>query len=392
MTSEKTNKVLIFTDWYLPGYKAGGPIQSIVNMVERLRQYCEIYIVTGDHDLGCSEPYSNVTPNECLILSDNVKIIYISHKKMSIKYIASIIKEYKCDCIYLNSMYSYYFSIIPLLLHKYLIRDTRIVLAPRGMLGNSALNSKVYKKQIYLKLFKALNIFHLVIFQATSEEERKNIRQNINVKTNVMLIPNLLKLVPEKVFRINKSKGCIKLIFLSLIVYMKNLQYFLEILPELKGEIIFDIYGPVQDESYWENCKRSIERIESDSDLNQRITINYKGSLPNNEVLQNISDHHFFILPTLGENFGHAIFEAMSAGRPVVISDRTPWRNLEKSGAGWDISLEDKEAWVCTLQKCIDMEQEKYDKLSMSTYSYAKQYAEQPEIIEKYRELFSADS
>ena len=36
-----------------------------------------------------------------------------------------------------------------------------------------------------------------------------------------------------------------------------------------------------------------------------------------------------FLLPTGGENFGHAIFEALSCGVPVLISDQTPWRGLE---------------------------------------------------------------
>ena len=35
-----------------------------------------------------------------------------------------------------------------------------------------------------------------------------------------------------------------------------------------------------------------------------------------------------FLLPTGGENFGHAIFEALSCGVPALISDRTPWRDL----------------------------------------------------------------
>lgn len=44
-------------------------------------------------------------------------------------------------------------------------------------------------------------------------------------------------------------------------------------------------------------------------------------------------------MPTFNENYGHAIVESFVAGLPVVISDRTPWRNLEKINAGWDIPL-----------------------------------------------------
>ena len=37
----KNKKVLICIDWFLPAYKAGGPIQSISNMVNHLKNHIE---------------------------------------------------------------------------------------------------------------------------------------------------------------------------------------------------------------------------------------------------------------------------------------------------------------------------------------------------------------
>ena len=43
-----------------------------------------------------------------------------------------------------------------------------------------------------------------------------------------------------------------------------------------------------------------------------------------------------FILPSHQENFGLAVVEALSAGRPVLISDRVNiWREIEKDRAGY---------------------------------------------------------
>ena len=39
-------KILVFIDWYLPGYRAGGPIQSIANLVNHLDDELDISIVT----------------------------------------------------------------------------------------------------------------------------------------------------------------------------------------------------------------------------------------------------------------------------------------------------------------------------------------------------------
>ena len=42
-----------------------------------------------------------------------------------------------------------------------------------------------------------------------------------------------------------------------------------------------------------------------------------------------------FVLPSLSENFGMAIAEALAAGTPVISTKGTPWRRLESEGAGW---------------------------------------------------------
>ena len=45
-------KILLLTDWYEPGYKAGGPIQSTRNFVAGMYQLYDISVLTSSHDLG----------------------------------------------------------------------------------------------------------------------------------------------------------------------------------------------------------------------------------------------------------------------------------------------------------------------------------------------------
>ena len=56
-------------------------------------------------------------------------------------------------------------------------------------------------------------------------------------------------------------------------------------------------------------------------------------------------------LPTAGENFGHAIQEALAAGCPVLISDRTRWRDLAPKGVGWDLPLSAPDRFVAVLRE-----------------------------------------
>ena len=50
-------KILLFTDWYEPGYKAGGPIQSTRNFVVAMHELYSISVITSDTDLGETKPY-----------------------------------------------------------------------------------------------------------------------------------------------------------------------------------------------------------------------------------------------------------------------------------------------------------------------------------------------
>ncbi len=43
-------QVLVFIDWYKPYFKAGGPVRSMVNLVDHLADRIDFHIVTGDRD------------------------------------------------------------------------------------------------------------------------------------------------------------------------------------------------------------------------------------------------------------------------------------------------------------------------------------------------------
>ena len=60
--SEK-NRILIFIDWFLPAYKAGGPIRSIANLVDHLSESFKFYIITGDRDLGDENSFNDIKLN-----------------------------------------------------------------------------------------------------------------------------------------------------------------------------------------------------------------------------------------------------------------------------------------------------------------------------------------
>jgi glycosyltransferase involved in cell wall biosynthesis len=101
-----------------------------------------------------------------------------------------------------------------------------------------------------------------------------------------------------------------------------------------------------------------------------------------------MAEHKLFLIPTLGENFGHVIFESLAVGCPVLISDRTPWRGLEEKGVGWDVPLGDVARFRAILQECVDMDSEAYASLSQRARGYAVQYEQDSSVLDTYRVMF----
>ena len=45
-------KIFITIPWFLPAFRAGGPIQSIANLVKEFNEDVEYFIFCGDTDLN----------------------------------------------------------------------------------------------------------------------------------------------------------------------------------------------------------------------------------------------------------------------------------------------------------------------------------------------------
>lgn len=95
-------RILIFIDWYLPAYKAGGPIRSVVNLVELLNDKFDFYIFTSDKDLGDKEAFENIK-TDTWIEKSNASVFYAS--AVSKKLVNKIIDDLQPKSIYFNSLF-----------------------------------------------------------------------------------------------------------------------------------------------------------------------------------------------------------------------------------------------------------------------------------------------
>ena len=81
MNATNKKKIVVLIDWYLPGYKAGGPIQSVANIVARLKGDFDFAIITDDTDANETKPYPNIKSNEWNVLADGTRVYYFSQQE-----------------------------------------------------------------------------------------------------------------------------------------------------------------------------------------------------------------------------------------------------------------------------------------------------------------------
>lgn len=370
MRLNKGKKILVLCDYYLPGYKSGGGMRTIVNMVERLRNRFEFFIITRDHDGTLDrQQYTTVEINRWNNFR-TAKVFYLSKDNIKISKLRELIAEVKPDLVYTNSYFATLTIYLLVLKKLKSIQNFNIILAPCGELSEGALGLKSTKKIPFIKLARLTDLYKNIIWKASSELEKEEIETIKGSGGEIFIAPDML---PSAIFEDYKPKmkprkksGQVKMIFLSRFVKKKNFNWLLENLSNIGGELEIDVYGPLEDAEYWSKCEKLIET------LPKNIKVAAKGPVSHEEVPRTLVKYHFFIMPTLGENFGHIFLESLAAGCPLIISDKTPWLSMEKKGIGWDLSFDKPELWSEKLNYCIGLDQTDYSKLSNNARKFAE--------------------
>mgnify|MGYP003706719991 CR=1 FL=1 len=383
-------KILLLVPEYLPGFKAGGALRSTVNMIDRLGGEFDFKILTSDRDEGDQNSYKNVVLNKWNSVG-NVSVYYLPPEDRSFSNVTNIIKNTQHDILYLNSCFDLPFTIYPLISRKLgMIPKKPVVIATRGEFSKSALNIKKWKKICFMYIAHILALYKNINWQASSDFEANDIKKALskdNLKISVA--PNIPKYLKPSIFQDSisspKTLKSFKICFLGRVSPVKNLDFALNVLSRLSIEIEFDIYGPAskdEDKKYWNYCMKIIEKIPSN------IKVKYKGPIENHLVNEMFKKYNLFFFPTKGENFGHVILESMSAGTPPLIANTTPWRNLDKQNAGWDIALNSPDKFVSVIEKIALLDEGKYKDLRNSVRNYAEKFANNDSILESSRQLF----
>lgn len=381
--------ILCFVAYYLPGYRSGGPVRSISNFVEHFGEELDIRIVTSDRDFLDRKPYNGIVIDDWSRVG-KASVFYASRRFFSIPNMAKLLRNTSYDVLYLNSFFDFQFTALPLLI-RHLGSSPKVpcVIAPRGEFSSGALALKSQKKSLYLKVLKATSLFRGLHWQASSEFELADICRVMGISIpSVAVAPDL----PAPEFQ--AINNCIanslpdpllplQLVFLSRITPMKNLDFLLRCLSQVGEQIDFTIYGPLEDKVYWDRCQSLIASLPSN------VSINYRGEVMPTHVLETLSAYDLFVLPSLGENYGHVVFESLSSGTPVLISDRTPWLSSADCAIR-SLPLDKPKQWAVTIDQHARLSANERFEFKKHALNYARKYRLTSDSVVKTRDLFYA--
>ena len=367
-------KILIFSRYFLPGYKAGGPIRSISNFYNNLKDEYSIKIICLPRDYLSKDNYKNIKINNWNYYSSN-NFIYCSSTLKQIFFLFKYIKKYNPDIIYLNSFFDFQFSIFPFFLNKFFFKK-KILICTRGEFNSDALKFKKIKKYLFIGFIKFINIYNQVNWQLTDKTESIRLKKIFN-DGKFYSTSNFFHKITHNISPQYKEKDKIKIIYFGRIHPIKNIDLTIKSLVNIKGKLIFDIYGAVDDFEYYKSC------INLSKALPNNIKVNFLKPFDYQNLTKIISRYHLFISMSKSENFGHSIIEAIGCGLPIIISKFTPWRNLAKENVGFDIESSELILYK-TICKYLKMDNEEYRLSNKGVSSFYNKISNHINLKQKY--------
>lgn len=375
-------KILIFNGYYYPSKNCGGPITSIENIVNACCKEYSFYIVCYNHDFNSRVPF-NVETNKWTNVG-NANVMYVEHNKLdfSKKNMRVLLEGVMPDLIWFSGVLTPNNKLVAVSIAK--SNNIPVLFSPRGELSADRVKLKAYKKMPYLKLLSLTKVYNESFFHGTSDDEIAGIVRFFNPDTNhIFKVANISILPQDDQVEYRKKEGELNLFFFSRIHEVKNLKFAIEVLANCKRRVNFDIYGPIESEIYWSECKKTIEL------LPQNIRVNYCGVISHEELNQVIQLHDAFLFPTINENYGHVIAETLANSRPVIVSKgTTPWDSLDHV-AGYTISLNSPEEYSRIIDEMADMTMDQFNDLVQSTKKYFKQAIEKDSAIIGHIEMIN---
>ncbi|MGV6829440.1 MAG: glycosyltransferase [Flavobacteriales bacterium] len=339
--------ITILSPYYSPANKAGGPIKSIEGIAEILQNNSFDYtIITRDKDIDHS-------PLEKTLYKKGVHY----QNKISISLLNPFFR--KSDIIWINSLYSFSFSILPILALLMMNKKT-LLISPRGQLLQGSVTNK---KLLYLKLLKWLlkKTKHQVVIHYTNKEEQNKSLPIFKDFKNIIFNNPLSGKIDE--YEIHKKSTKFNIGFFGRVSPIKNIEFIIKLFSNLPKSFSFQIYGSIEDKVYY---KKLIDLIKK---LNLENQISFEGNYDKANFSNKVKRVDLIVIPSFSENFCHVFFEAIEKRKMVLASNGLPWESVNLLVKNTILPL-DKYLWLQQIKYIASLNEEQYKTQQIKLLQY----------------------
>ncbi len=346
-------RVCLVSSSFYPAIFYGGPISSTWDLSKKLgEKNIEVYVSTTNAD--GNKRIKDIDTKEHIKQAENVFVRYYHEQLINIfsfSFLFGIFSDIKkSDVVYIQ--YLFHYTVLFSLLFSVFL-GKKIILCPRGSFSSFTLsNKRSWLKRLWLFLFIS-PLKHKIIWQASSYLEKEDIlfyfpkvdvkiiSDGIDVdsfsKSHKIDNKELLKKYTNKDFKsvsdVVFSMGRLHKIkrFDILINAFKLYLY------DNKNAKLL-IAGA--DDGVRNSLENQIKELKLEDSVFMIGLVNFSQK---KELLSNCS---FFSLSSDFESFGIVVSEALACGVPVVVSDKTSWKNIERNNCG--IFVKNQKEDFCT--------------------------------------------
>lgn len=230
------------------------------------------------------------------------------------------------------------------------------IITPHGMLYPQALARSAWKKKLLLNFGGVdKDLRHATCIHATCDVEMKHYRA-LGYTNPVAIIPNPMP-IPSFIDDIKSEKSIKRIGYLGRIHPYKNTEALINAWITL-GDEVKDAQLIIMgrgDNEYEAKMHQLVAR-------HNLTNVEFAGFVNGREKFERLASLTALCVPSITENFGMTVTEALSVGTPVIASLGTPWQELNTKHCGWWVD-NDVETLADTISQALSLPQDEIEKM-----------------------------
>jgi glycosyltransferase involved in cell wall biosynthesis len=295
--------------------QSGGPSQSTFSLVKGLNSInFNATILTY-----CSEN-KQIASNSFIV---NVEKPFELRFGYSCRYKKELKKQKLPDIIHTHGLWQY----PPHSACTFAIKNSiPLIISPRGMLYPNTLDKSNGLKKIALFFFQHNDLINASVIHATCKQEKEHIRA-FGLKNPIAVIPNPVQ-VNTAISKQKQNNRKKRIAFIGRLNPIKNLEQLMKAWSQINNEMWEMVLIGDGEDSY----TQSLRNLAIELNIPSLLFTGFLFGEEKEKILQTID---LVVLPSISENFGMVVAEALQHEIPVIASTGTPWEDLQTYGCGW---------------------------------------------------------